>query len=549
MARITGLDPAVVAAAWPRVLAKLADQPVEDLRLDLEDGYGNRSDDDEDWDASRVGEVLAEIGGDAAPLVRGMRVKSLEAPTRRRGVRSLDLVLGALGGHAAARLRRHAAEGDLGGPGRARWCCSASGSSRRTAWPSGSLRFEVQVETPQAVLGADGTATVARVVHAADGRCTGLHYGTYDYSASLGVAAAHQAMDHPVADHAKAVMQVAAAQTGVRVSDGSTNVLPVGDREHVEAAWALHARLVRRSLERGIYQGWDLHPAQLPTRYLATFAFYRAGLAAAVARLRDYLDRRAGGVLDEPATAFALAGFLLRGARLRRRGRRRGRGRRRPDGRRRCAGWPGARGRALLDALPAASCAAAARGLRRHRAGSTWSRPPRPTAAPTRCWRRPTWRSPRSTRATSTRPSPGTRGSASVGGRDVAARAVRRRRRDPGRAGRGQPGLRGTVRPRLPGLPPAAAAARSCSRARSRLQRPGPRARGGPRGARQRSTGCGCNGCWRESVMVTTHVLDAAPGGRRQASGSGWSAPTARRRRGAHRRRRPGRDLGGTLAR
>ena len=110
----------------------------------------------------------------------------------------------------------------------------------------------------------------------------------------------------------------------MRVSHGSTNILPVGDRAHVEAAWALHARLVLRSLERGIYQGWDLHAAQLPTRYLATFAFYRSGLHAAAARLEAYLDRQESGVLDEPATAFALAGFLLRGARLRRRGRRGG---------------------------------------------------------------------------------------------------------------------------------------------------------------------------------------------------------------------------------
>src|SRR4029079_17399046 len=142
---------------------------------------------------------------------------------------------------------------------------------------------------PQGVLSADGPAPVAAAVHAAAGRCTGLHYGTYDYSAALGVAAAHQAMDHPVADHAKDVMQVAAAQTGVRVSDGSTNVLPVGDREHVEAAWALHAALVGRSLWHGLYQGWDLHPAQLPTRYLATFAFYRAGFPTASLRLADYL--------------------------------------------------------------------------------------------------------------------------------------------------------------------------------------------------------------------------------------------------------------------
>jgi citrate lyase beta subunit len=154
---------------------------------------------------------------------------------------------------------------------------------------------------------------VARMVHASDGRCVGLHYGTYDYSAACGVAAGYQSMEHPAADHAKAVMQVAAAGTGVRVSDGSTNVLPVGDTDAVHAAWRLHARLVRRSLERGFYQGWDLHPAQLPTRYAATYAFFRDGRPDARRRLSAYLERRSTGVLDEPATARALGRFLLRG--------------------------------------------------------------------------------------------------------------------------------------------------------------------------------------------------------------------------------------------
>ncbi len=151
------------------------------------------------------------------------------------------------------------------------------------------------------------------MVHAAGGRCAGLHYGTYDYSAGLGIAAAHQSMEHPAADHAKAVMQVAAAGTGVRLSDGSTNVLPAGPPEQVAAALALHARLVRRSLERGFYQGWDLHPGHLISRYLATYGFYREGLPVAVERLRNYLGRMRGGVLDEPATAQALASFLIRG--------------------------------------------------------------------------------------------------------------------------------------------------------------------------------------------------------------------------------------------
>jgi hypothetical protein len=108
-------------------------------------------------------------------------------------------------------------------------------------------------------------------------------------------------------------MQLAAAGTGVRLSDGSTNVLPVGAPEDVRAAWRLHARLVRRSLERAYYQGWDLHPAQLVTRYAANFAFYRQGMPATCGRLRNYLANVAGGVLDEPATAQAMAGLLVRG--------------------------------------------------------------------------------------------------------------------------------------------------------------------------------------------------------------------------------------------
>jgi len=183
---------------------------------------------------------------------------------------------------------------------------------RANGLPPGSLHFEIQVETPQAILGPDGRARIAPMLHAAAGRCTALHYGTYDYSASCGIAAEYQSMEHPAADHAKAIMQVAAAGTGVHLSDGSTNVLPVGSSEAVRSAWRLHARLVRRSLERGFYQGWDMHPAQLPSRYAAVYAFYLQGLPSATARLRAYVERTDSGYLDEPATAVALAGFILR---------------------------------------------------------------------------------------------------------------------------------------------------------------------------------------------------------------------------------------------
>ncbi|HEY4630120.1 MAG TPA: aldolase, partial [Blastococcus sp.] len=228
--------------------------------------------------------------------------------TRRRGVRSLDLFLGGLAGagreRAVVTLPKVTAVEQV-----AAFLPVLDALEQQHGL---GLDLELQVETPQAVLGPDGAATLARMVHAAGRRLTGLHYGTYDYSASLGIAAAHQASDHPAADFAKQFMQVAVAGTGARAVDGSTNVLPVGSRDQVHAAWRLHAGLVRRALERGFYQGWDLHPAQLVTRYVATYAFFRAALPGAAGRLTAYLDRTDAGVLDEPATARALASVVLR---------------------------------------------------------------------------------------------------------------------------------------------------------------------------------------------------------------------------------------------
>jgi len=299
-----------------RVRSKLVSEPVEDLRVDFEDGYGARSDEVEDGHASSAARDLATSirEGRAAPFF-GIRMKCLEAPTRRRGLRTLAIVVGEL----------VAAQAPL--DGFVTTLPKATSVDQVTAMVHiceqleqtfnlgvGTLRFEIQVETPQAILGPDGTAVVARMVHAADGRCTALHYGTYDYSAFCGIAAEYQSMAHPVADYAKLVMQAAAAGTGVRLSDGSTNILPVGDDEAVRDAWRLHLGLVRRSLERGYYQGWDMHPAQLPTRYAATFGFYRDGLPRASGRLRNYFDHTGSGVLDEPATARALADYLLRAA-------------------------------------------------------------------------------------------------------------------------------------------------------------------------------------------------------------------------------------------
>ncbi|OCB45105.1 aldolase [Mycobacterium vulneris] len=294
---------------------KLTTEPIEDLRVDFEDGYGTFDDATEDADVAQAIAALrtALDAGTSTPFV-GTRFKCFEAGTRARGLRTLDMFVsglvasGGLPDGLTLTLPKVTSVDQVEA-----MVAVASALEAANGLPAGRVRFEVQVETPQAILGADGSAPVAQFIHAGQGRVSSLHYGTYDYSASLGIAAAYQSMEHPAADHAKNVMQLAVAGTGVHMSDGSTNILPVGDPDNVAMAWKLHARLVRRHLERGIYQGWDMHPAQLVTRYLATYAFYRGAFAPAANRLRNYVHRLDSTVMDEPATARALANVIHRG--------------------------------------------------------------------------------------------------------------------------------------------------------------------------------------------------------------------------------------------
>ena len=153
------------------------------------------------------------------------------------------------------------------------------------------------IETTQSVFAADGSVALPRLIAEGGGRIVAAHFGTYDYTAACSITAAHQHMLHPVCDFAKHVMQVALAGTGIWLSDGATNVMPIGSREVVHRAWRLHAEHVRHSLVTGFYQGWDLHPAQLPSRYAAVYAFFLEGLDAASERLKNFVQKAAQATL------------------------------------------------------------------------------------------------------------------------------------------------------------------------------------------------------------------------------------------------------------
>lgn len=188
---------------------------------------------------------------------------------------------------------------------------------KKTGLARGSLKLELMIETPQSILNAAGESNLLQLVRAAGGRCVAAHFGTYDYTALCNITAAHQAMAHPACDFAKNMMQVALAQTGVMLSDGATNVMPVGSRDAVHRAWKLSYQHMRHSLETAYYQGWDLHPAQLPVRYAAVYAFFLESFDPAAARLKAFVEKAAqatllGDVFDDAATGQGLLNYFLR---------------------------------------------------------------------------------------------------------------------------------------------------------------------------------------------------------------------------------------------
>jgi hypothetical protein len=197
--------------------------------------------------------------------------------------------------------------------------------------PTGTLRLELMVELTQAFIGPDGRCPLQSFLAACAGRCVGAHLGTYDFTASCNVTAAHQGMAHPLCDLARGMMMLAYGGTGIFLSDGATNVMPVGphrgrelsgaalseNRKVVHAAWQLAARKIRTSLISGFYQGWDLHPAQLPVRYASCYAFFLEGFTQAAERLKAFVDKAAqatlvGDVFDDAATGQGLLNYFLR---------------------------------------------------------------------------------------------------------------------------------------------------------------------------------------------------------------------------------------------
>jgi citrate lyase beta subunit len=335
-AEAIGISNSLAGKVYERVRAKLGREPVEDFRIDFEDGYGNRPDDEEDGHAvAAAKQVAAGMVAGSLPPFLGIRIKPLTGELAGRSLRTLDVFLtellantnGSLPANFVVTLPKIMSRIDV-----EVLVETFEQLEEKLDIEHGALRMEFMVETTQSIFDAQGRSVLPRLHRAAAGRLTGAHFGTYDYTANCDITAAQQRMRHPACDFAKHMMKVAFAGTGIMLSDGATNIMPVGphrganlshehqqvNRAAVYAAWRLHADDVRHSLIHGFYQGWDLHPAQLPSRYGSVYAFFLDGFASASERLRNFVDKAAqatlvGDVFDDAATGQGLLNYFLRG--------------------------------------------------------------------------------------------------------------------------------------------------------------------------------------------------------------------------------------------
>lgn len=322
---------------YKRTTQKLRREPVEDFRIDFEDGYGFRSDEEEDSHAVSASDELAEAfrGKTITPFC-GFRIKSLQAETCQRAVRTLDLFLTNLFEKTGGKLpenfvvtlpkisRREEVEvlAEL-----------LTEFEKRNNLENGAVKIEIMIETPQAILNETGEIALRGLVEAGNGRVNSAHFGAFDYTASFGISGVHQYLRHEACNFARQMMQIALAPVHIRLSDSVTIEMPVavhkGDdltkeqiKENVRAvhdAWRKHYNNVTNSLINGFYQSWDLHPAQLPARYAAVYAFFLDGATEQGKRLKGFIEKATqanltGNTFDDAASAQGLLNFFARAA-------------------------------------------------------------------------------------------------------------------------------------------------------------------------------------------------------------------------------------------
>ena len=314
---------------YQKTIEKLQNEPIEDFRIDFEDGYGIRTDEEEDSHSiSASNELAKSFRQKTITSFCGFRIKSFQTETRKRAVRTLDLFLSNLLKKTKGKLPENFVvtlpkitqkEGvfilDK----------LLSEFEKQNNLANGDIKIEILIETPESIL------NMQDLVLASNGRCVAAHFGAYDYTSSFGITAVHQHIRHQACNFARNMMQVSLSPLGIRLSDSVTIEMPVPihrgenlsakqiieNKKAVQNAWRRHFNNVTHSLIDGFYQSWDLHPAQLVARYAAVYAFFIESKDEQAKRLRGFLDKATqamltGNLFDDAASAQGLLNFFIR---------------------------------------------------------------------------------------------------------------------------------------------------------------------------------------------------------------------------------------------
>lgn len=322
-------------SVYNKIIQKLKKEAVEDFRIDFEDGFGNRPDDEEDATAvNAANELAAGMKNKTISPFIGIRIKPFTEDLKHRGVRTLDIFLttllektkGKLPDNFVVMLPKVTIPEQV-----ITLVRLFEIIEKKNNLAPGTLKMETMVEATQIIMDDEGRNPLMHIIRASEGRCVAAHFGTYDYTASCGITAKYQTMAHPVCDFAHHMTKVALGGTGIFLSDGATNVMPVAphrgkkltpkqkkeNKESVHNAWLIGYNHTMHSLINGFYQGWDLNPAQLPMRYAATYNFFLSSYDDAVFRLKTFVERAAistltGDIFDDAATGQGLLNFFLK---------------------------------------------------------------------------------------------------------------------------------------------------------------------------------------------------------------------------------------------
>jgi citrate lyase beta subunit len=327
-------------AAWfawtvyQKTVVKLANEPVEDFRIDFEDGYGFRSDEEEDRDAEKAAVELAKsIEQGTVTKFTGFRVKSFQPETYARAVRTLDLFLNKLL-ETANRLPENfvVTLPKITDKKQVRDLTDHLRKfEKKNGLPLGTIGIELMIETPESIIGRKGNIVLQELVAAGRGRVTSAHFGAYDYTAALGISSADQHIRHKACNFARQMMLINLSPLNVRLADSVTTNLPIAihsgrlnqmqkteNQRSIRAGWSEHFENVTASMRGGFYQSWDLHPNQLPARYAAVYSYFLTGMDSQAERLRSFIERAtkatlSGNTFDDAASAQGILNFFVRG--------------------------------------------------------------------------------------------------------------------------------------------------------------------------------------------------------------------------------------------